>query len=156
MTKNNQTAIGAAKRAAAIAAQFERRQQRGGLLTAKPYGYELIMDLHGCNVETFNRQAIDAYFQEVCEAIKMERCARHFWDDEDVPVEDRQTLPHTKGTSAVQFIITSSIVIHTLDLLAAAYVNIFSCNWFDHVIAQVITKERFGATSVFSHWIKRR
>ena len=57
----------------------------------------------------------------------MEKCEVHFWDDVGVPLEEQQTLPNTKGTSAVCFILTSTIVVHTLDLLRAVYVNIFSC-----------------------------
>ena len=83
----------------------------------EPYGCELVLDLHGCNPEKFNRADIDAYFTELCRRIDMEKCEVHFWDDEGLPPEECQTLPHTKGTSAVCFILTSSIVIHTLDIL---------------------------------------
>jgi len=46
------------------------------------------------------------------------------------PENEQQTLSHMKGTSAVCFILTSSIVIHTLDNLKAVYINIFSCKEF--------------------------
>ena len=91
------------------------------------YGYELIIDLHGCDVKTFNRESLDNYFENICNAIDMQRCEMHFWDDVGVPDNEKQTSPHTKGTSAVQFILTSTIVVHTLDLLGAVYINIFSC-----------------------------
>ena len=61
----------------------------------------------------------------------MEKCQVHYWDDVGVPPEERQTSPLTKGTSAVCFILTSAIVVHTLDDLGAVYVNIFSCKEFD-------------------------
>ncbi len=121
----------------------------------KPYGFELIMDLHGCNVATFNRNRIEKYFDKLCKAIDMKRCDLHFWDDVGVPLEERQTLPHTKGTSAVQFILTSTIVIHTLDLLKAAYINIFSCKPFDRQVAEELTKKWFSAKECRSHFIER-
>lgn len=121
----------------------------------KPYGYELILDLHGCDVSTFNRSSLDKYFENLCKAIDMQRCVLHFWDDVGVPPEERQTLPHTKGTSAVQFILTSTIVIHTLDLLKAVYVNVFSCKPYDAKIAEKLTKEWFGAKECRSHFIER-
>ncbi len=96
-----------------------------------PYGLELILDLHNCDGSRFTRGSIEAFFRELCELIDMERCDLHFWDDVGVPLRDRQTSPKTKGTSAVQFILTSTIVVHTLDLMKAAYVNIFSCKSFD-------------------------
>jgi S-adenosylmethionine decarboxylase len=112
---------------------------------ATPYGYELVLDLHGCNISTFTRQSLRQYFTDLCRAIDMERCELHFWDDEGVPPEEQQTSPQTKGVSAVQFILTSTIVIHTLELLEAAYVNIFSCKAFDRDVAEKLTKEWFGA-----------
>lgn len=123
--------------------------------TKRAYGFELIMDLHGCNVSTFNRRSLDGYFEKLCKAIDMEKCERYWWDDVGVPDEDKQTSPHTKGTSAVQFILTSTIVVHTLDLLKAAYINIFSCKPFDEKVAEQITKEWFGANECRTHFIER-
>lgn len=119
------------------------------------YGYELIIDLHGCDVSTFNRESLDGYFEKLCKAIKMQKCERYFWDDVGLPEEEKQTSPHTKGSSAVQFILTSSIVIHTLDLLEAVYVNIFSCKSFDEKIAEEITKKWFGANGCSARFIER-
>ncbi len=121
----------------------------------KPYGYELIMDLHGCDVSKFNRTSIREYMVTVCEAIRMKREDLHFWDYEGVPIEKCPTEPHLLGTSAVQFIETSNIVIHTLDLLKAVYVNIFSCKKYDKELALKITKEWFGAKEYNMHFIER-
>lgn len=114
----------------------------------KAYGCELILDLHDCDPSTFTRNSLDAYFRKICKAIDMERCEVHFWDDVGVPESEQQTSPQTKGTSAVQFIITSSIVVHSLDLLKAVYINIFSCKKFDREIAEKITVEWFSCESL--------
>ena len=121
----------------------------------KPYGYELILDLHDCDISTFNRESLDGFFEKLCEAIDMKKCERYFWDDVGLLEEEKQTSPHTKGSSAVQFILTSSIVIHTLDILQAVYVNIFSCKKYDAELAEKITKEWFGATESKAHFIER-
>jgi S-adenosylmethionine/arginine decarboxylase-like enzyme len=120
-----------------------------------PYGYELIIDLHDCDASTFNRVSLRKYFIKVCKDIDMKRCELYFWDDVGVPTKEKQNLPHTKGTSAVQFILTSNITIHTLDLLKAAYINIFSCKQFDKVVAAKITKEWFGAKKCRTIFIER-
>ena len=86
----------------------------------------------------------------------MERCDLHFWDDVGVPVEEQQTNPTTKGTSAVQFILTSTIVIHTLDLMRVAYVNIFSCKEFDTDEAAQFTAKWFGSTDWTANVVARR
>lgn len=121
----------------------------------KPYGFELILDLHGCDVSKFNRKSIEGYMVAVCEAIGMVREDLHFWDYEGMPEEEIPKDSHLLGTSAVQFISTSNIVIHTLDLLEAVYVNIFSCKEFDAKVAEKITKEWFGANGCRAHFIER-
>ena len=119
------------------------------------YGVELILDVHGCDPETFTRKHLDDFFTRLCDLIEMEKCEVHFWDDVGVPVEDQQTLPHTKGTSAVCFILTSTIVVHTLDILRAVYVNIFSCKDFDPAAATAFTEEFFGGKCESTSFIKR-
>ena len=121
----------------------------------KPYGYELILDLHGCDTDTFDRDTVEDYFVRLCKQIRMTRCALHFWDDVGVAPKEQQTSPHTKGTSAVQFILTSTIVVHTLDLMGAVYINIFSCKEFDKDKAEAFSKEWFKAKDVHSHFIER-
>ena len=120
-----------------------------------PYGYELVLDLHECDETTFNRKSLKRYFKELCDAIEMQRDQLYFWDDLNVPEELKQTSPHTKGTSAVQFILTSSIVIHTLDIPRSVYVNIFSCKAFDKDKAEKITREWFGAKKCHVNFLER-
>ncbi len=120
------------------------------------YGEELILDLHGCDASRFTRGKIEVFCKELCELIDMERCDLHFWDDVDVPEEEQQTHPKTKGTSAVQFILTSTIVIHTLDLMKAVYVNIFSCKEFDTDEVAKFTAKWFGSTNWTANVVVRR
>lgn len=112
------------------------------------YGKELILDLHNCNINYFNRKDIKKYFIELCKLINMQRCELHFWDDLNVSDKEKQTSPHTKGTSAIQFILTSNITIHTLDILEKVFVNIFSCKDFDEDIATQFTNDFFGGVIV--------
>ncbi len=119
------------------------------------YGKELILDLHNCDKRTFTRDSISKYFKEPCRVIEMQACDMHFWDDMDTPEDEKQTQPHTVGTSAVQFILTSNITIHTLDLLGAVYVNIFSCKEFDDNTAKIFTADWFKGDVVNSQTVKR-
>ena len=112
------------------------------------YGKELILDLHGCDPARFNRDSIAHYFAKLCDLIGMEACDLHFWDDVGVPENERQTNPRTKGTSAVQFIITSNITIHTLDLLGAVYLSLFSCKDFSADVVAKFTASWFGGQIV--------
>jgi S-adenosylmethionine/arginine decarboxylase-like enzyme len=119
------------------------------------YGYELLLDLHLCDEDRFTRESLDRFFTELCELIDMEKCVVHFWDDVGVPPEEQRTSAHTKGTSAVCFILTSSIVVHTLDILKAVYVNIFSCKEFDPKRAEWFTSEWFKAASCQATFVQR-
>ncbi len=119
------------------------------------YGVELILDLHGCDESKFTRESISKYFEHLCDLIDMKREALHFWDDEGVSDEEKQTSPHTQGTSAVQFILTSSIVIHTLDQLKAVYINIFSCKEYDPKVAEQFSVKWFGATECSARFLDR-
>ena len=120
------------------------------------YGKELILDLHDCDTIKFNRHSIEKFCSELCKLIDMECCDLHFWDDIGVPEEERQTHPKTKGTSAVQFILTSTIVIHTLDLMGTVYVNIFSCKEFDPDQAAKFTAKWFASMEWTAHVVIRR
>jgi S-adenosylmethionine/arginine decarboxylase-like enzyme len=119
------------------------------------YGKELILDLHNCDVETFNRKSLRKYFKELCMFIDMQACKLVFWDDVGVAEEEKQTQAHTKGTSAVQFILTSNITIHTLELKQSVYVNIFSCKDFSSFVAEQFTKRFFKGDVVNSTTIDR-
>ena len=108
----------------------------------KDYGKEVIIDLHECDPAMFNRVNIEAFFIDLCNKIGMERQDLHFWDDLDTPEDEKQVEPHLVGTSAIQFILTSNITIHTLDLLKRVYINVFSCKDFESVIV----------TKCATHW----
>jgi len=118
----------------------------------KPYGMEVILDLKNCDPATFNRQSLHNYFIHLCRVIDMEMCDVHYWDDVGVPEKDRQTNPKTKGTSAVCFILTSSIVVHTLDDLKTVYINIFSCKEFEPNEAVKVSTQWFGGE--IADWIR--
>ncbi len=123
-----------------------------------PYGMELVMDLHDCDHLQFCRESITAYFEGLCELIGMEREELHFWDYEpwqSGSAAKKNAPSHLKGTSAVQFIRTSNITIHTLDDLHRVYINIFSCREFKTMKAVAFTVEWFGAGWCGHHAFER-
>jgi len=94
------------------------------------FGKELIIDLHECDRSKFNRKDLEKFCIELCDLIDMNREAIHFWDYTDCPEEYEKAPDHLKGTSLVQFISTSNITIHALDVTGDIYFNIFSCKSF--------------------------
>lgn len=97
---------------------------------SKPYGMELIIDLHDCDLTGIvNKEKLTEFFVVLCEKIDMKRHGEPlFW-------EDFSSTPHLHGVSAMQFIETSTIVCHPLPMLNSVYINIFSCKDFNSKVA---------------------
>lgn len=107
------------------------------------YGKELIIDLHNCNTRYFQRYYIKEFFIRLCKILNMKREKLCWWDDLYTPKKHKETLPHLKGTSAVQFIKTSNITIHALDILKTVHLNIFSCKQYDASKAMKFSRKWF-------------
>ncbi len=109
------------------------------------YGKELILDMHDVkNTKLFTRKGIKKFMIQLCKIIDMEREDLHFWDERGVPIEERFTEEHLIGTSAIQFITTSNVTIHTLDVMKRVYLNIFTCKDFKPEDARDFCKEYFN------------
>lgn len=119
------------------------------------YGKELILDLKECDITLFTRECTTQYFIELCDLMKMKREKLEFWDYEGEPEEYKKAPDHLKGTTAVQFITTSNITIHALDVSKQVLINIFSCKdyysngiidfsrrWFKGKVLNCIVLER--------------
>jgi len=116
----------------------------------KIFGIELMLDMHKCDISTFSKENLNRYFVELCDLIAMKRHGEPmYWHDDS-------DIPHLKGVSAIQFIETSNVVVHALEILEAVYVNIFSCKKFDIKIAQEFTKNFFKAQEVDVRIIERK
>lgn len=87
------------------------------------YGKELILDLHECGV----REDLQDFCEELCDLIDMRIEDFHWWKSS----EEDERNPKTYGVSCIQFILTSNITVHTLPLMNAVYINLFSCKEFD-------------------------
>ncbi len=116
----------------------------------KIYGYELIMDLYECDRDIItSRKKLKEYVDKLCKLIKMKKYGKTL-----LPYfGERQE--YTKGYSLVQLIETSSITGHFSDLWGTAYINIFSCQKYDHKKAKKFTKEFFKARRIKSRFIIR-
>ena len=116
----------------------------------KTYGYELVMDLYGCNKRIISSKSkLQEYTNRLCKLIKMKKYGKtllpYFGEKE----------AFTKGYSLVQLIETSSITGHFSDLWDRAYINIFSCRKFDHIAAKKFTRQFFRANRVKNRFIVR-
>ena len=109
--------------------------------TNDQYGQELTVDIYECDLKKISDgKHIKEYLVKLCdEIIEMKRygpaIVKHFGHESLI----------TAGYSMVQLIETSCVSGHFSEYKKSAYVNIFSCKWFDAKEAGRFTKNWFGA-----------
>ena len=89
------------------------------------WGMSMSLDLYGCNPDTIrDAQLIKEYVKQLCDLIDMRTYGEcqvvHFGDD-----------PKVTGFSMTQLIETSLVSGHFANNTNAAYLDIFSCKWYD-------------------------
>ena len=115
---------------------------------SKIYGQELIMDLYDCDPNTLkSRKKILEYSDIICKLIKVKKYGR--------AIVKRFGRGYIKGFSLVQLIETSLVSGHFSEKWNRAYINIFSCELFDHKIAKDFTKKFFKAKRVKNRVVVR-
>lgn len=120
------------------------------------YGYSTILDAYDCDSAKFTRKNIEAFLVSLCEAIDMEREDLHWWDYDDDPEGYAAAPSHLRGISAVQFIKTSSIVVHTLDDIGVLFIDLFSCKQYDPKVLNHKMMEHFKGRVRSSQTFARR
>ena len=115
----------------------------------KAWGLSTSVDLYGCNPETIrDARAIKRYVNELCELIEMKRFGEtqivNFGEDEKVA-----------GFSLTQLIETSLVSGHFANHSNSAYIDIFSCKYYEPSVAVEFTKKFFEAKDVKMHYILR-
>jgi S-adenosylmethionine/arginine decarboxylase-like enzyme len=114
------------------------------------FGFELIMDLSGCDEKAISSaKKLKVYVDKLCKLIHMKKFGKTL-----IPYFG-ENKAFTKGYSLVQLIETSSITGHFSELWGKAYINIFSCQPFDHVKAREFTRKFFGAKKVKNRFLVR-
>lgn len=106
-----------------------------------PYGYELILDLHNCDPAIFTKELVEKFCKDACEVIDMNPEDFHIWASD--PDDYETDPPHLHGVSAVQFITTSTLVVHTITKMRRVYINLFSCKSFDPAKASAFSVAYF-------------
>ena len=114
-----------------------------------PWGMSTSVDLYNCDPSTIrDANKIKEYVKQLCDLIEMrtfgECLVVHFGDD-----------PKVSGFSMTQLIETSLVSGHFANNTNAAYLDIFSCKWYDVEKMVQFSKDFFGAKSVI-HKVSKR
>ncbi|MBA3061468.1 MAG: S-adenosylmethionine decarboxylase [Atribacteria sp.] len=116
---------------------------------SKAWGLLTSVDLYNCDPQIIrDAEAIKRYVKELCELIEMKQFGDtqvvHFGEDERVA-----------GFSMVQLIETSLISGHFANSANNAYIDIFSCKYYDPTVVAEFTKKFFEAKETKMHYILR-
>ncbi|MBU4070385.1 MAG: S-adenosylmethionine decarboxylase [Nanoarchaeota archaeon] len=111
------------------------------------WGQSLHMNLNGCDNQTFEKENLKKFCKLLCKEIKMKPYGK--------AMVERFGSGKLKGNSALQFIHTSSISIHTDEFFDRVFIDIFSCKKFDEIKAKTFSKKFFLAKKVNSKLLNR-
>ena len=113
------------------------------------WGRSTSLDLHGCDAKLLrDPKAIKRLIRELTKKIKMKRHG---------PTRiDRFGEGKLKGWSAMQFIQTSSIVVHCDDKSGRAFIDIFSCKTYNPRMAADYCKRFFKAKTISTYVEERQ
>jgi S-adenosylmethionine/arginine decarboxylase-like enzyme len=105
------------------------------------WGISSTIDLHGCKIELLkDPNVIKKFVKELCAVLKMKRRG---------PLRiDRFGHGKLEGWSIMQFIETSSIVIHFDENDERVFIDVFSCKNYNPKKISVFSKKFFEAKSV--------
>lgn len=115
------------------------------------WGYHLILDVSGCNAELMsNRQNVYNWIKKLVKDIQM------------VPIGE-PSIEYTAaddidkaGFTAIQVIVTSSIVAHFIDATGQIYVDVFSCKKFDVDLVKQSLIDAFDAKKMREVYLTRQ
>ncbi|MEI8350286.1 MAG: S-adenosylmethionine decarboxylase [Candidatus Omnitrophota bacterium] len=129
---------------------YLKRRRKSREMKKTVFGYELVLDLSGCDVEVMSsKKKLTEYVNTLCKLIDMKK-----YGEVHLPYFGLEK-PHTKGYSLLQFIETSSITGHFSEYWRKSYINIFSCKPYDRVLATKFTKEFFKAAKIKARFLTR-
>ncbi|MEM2932646.1 MAG: S-adenosylmethionine decarboxylase [Candidatus Pacearchaeota archaeon] len=112
-------------------------------MAKKIWGQTLSLDLSECAESILkSKKKLKEFCIELCKLLKMKRFGN--------PIIKRFGEGELEGYSAMQFIFTSSITIHADEYNSRAFIDIFSCKFFDKDKAKEFCKKFFEAKKVRS------
>lgn len=114
------------------------------------WGYQMTLDCHDCHraliMEKYN---VENFVKELVARIDMQAIG-------DPWIEyTAGDLPDKAGFTAVQIIVTSSIVAHFVDSTGDLYLDVFSCSQFDTDVVKHVVQEYFKPHSMRMNFLTR-
>lgn len=130
--------------------ELEKQCKKDYYLKENIWGLLTSIDLHDCNSDLIrDADAIKRYVDELCQLIEMKK----FGDTQVVNFGEDERVA---GYSMTQLIETSLISGHFANLTNNAYIDIFSCKYYDPQVAADFTQKYFKAKDIKIHYVLRK
>ena len=130
--------------------ELEKQYTEENYIKENIWGLLTSIDLHNCNPDLIrDADAIKRYVDELCNLIEMKK----FGDTQVVNFGEDERVA---GYSMTQLIETSLISGHFANLTNHAYIDIFSCKYYDPQVAADFTQKYFQAKDIKIHYILRK
>ena len=115
------------------------------------WGYHLTLDCHACHVPSIqSRENVYNWIKHLVQAIDMEPIGEPHIE------YTAEGLIDKAGFTAVQIIVTSSIVAHFIDSTGDAYIDVFSCKPFDNDIVIATITDAFQPKRIRTNFLTRQ
>jgi len=118
---------------------------------ANYWGYHLILDCSSCDVPSIqSRENVYNWITGLVRAIDMEPIG-------EPRIEyTAAEFPDKAGFTAIQVIVTSSIVAHFVDSTGDVYIDVFSCKEFDNNVVVDTIKNAFSPKKIRINYLTRQ
>ena len=114
------------------------------------WGYHVTLDCHNANRMLIKeRDNVDRFIRDLVKRIDMEPIGEPWIEYTAAEFEDKA------GFTAVQIIVTSSIVAHFIDSTGDIYLDVFSCKDFAIETVKQTTQEYFEPESIRINFLTR-
>ena len=115
------------------------------------WGYHLILDCHACHVPSIqSKENVYNWITGLVRAIDMEPIG-------EPRIEyTAAEFPDKAGFTAIQVIVTSSIVAHFVDSTGDVYIDVFSCKSFDNDTVIATIKNAFLPKRIRTNYLTRQ
>lgn len=120
-------------------------------MNEKYWGYHLTLDCHNCDrLSIKNEQRIRDFMRSLLDRIQMKPIG-------DTHIEYTASDHSDKaGFTAVQIIVTSTIVAHFVDSTGDLYLDVFSCKKYDIDKVKCTVNEFFNPTKTRTNFLTRQ
>jgi S-adenosylmethionine decarboxylase len=115
------------------------------------WGYHLILDCHACDVPSIqSKENVYNWIKKLVKDIDMEPIGEPYIEYTAAEFSDKA------GFTAVQIIVTSSIVAHFIDSTGDVYIDVFSCKPFDNDTVIKSIQETFQPKKIRPNYLTRQ